>query len=693
MLGLIRTLRWSAAAALALPIAVAAPPSPAPVSRALIAAYSTAMPRGHSPYASTRRVFDNAYDLVETGHGHGESGANDPASLKHYPLYPYLQAARIEQALLGAPNSEVPADHQAAALLTHHEGEPVALELRRAWLASLAQRQQWAQFLSAYRSQVATPVLRCRRFAARIALGRTTGLARAIEAAWLTPQSMPECRTAFVWLQRHGALSAQLIAKRARLALEASNPAFAREIIAQLPQGRVATELRLWAALLEHPMREIDALLATPHRPVDPKALLAGWSVLARRHPKAAEARYWRLVVTRHLTYAQASPYALALALGLAWDRDPVALKFFRRVEPHDFDDAARKWHIRAALWSQRWTVALHGIEALPRSERRTSRWRYWAARAEAALHHRARARRVYETLLKDDDYYSALASARLRRRVEPHPRAVPVNSTVLALLDRIPAIVRARELYFCGLEHYADAEWRYAYRTLNAQERLQSIHLAARWGWFTQAIETAADQHVFDDYALLYPRPFRIVIHTAAKRAQLAPALIFGVIRQESLYQIDAVSPAGALGLMQLMPQTATRTAHFWGMADPDRTDLFIPAINIAIGTEHLRTLLNRFGGRIPLALAGYNAGTRAVLRWLPAKPVPGDIWIENIPYNETRAYVERILWHSLLFRWLRHGVTPSPRSWLAPVGRSLLAKPLESRTDHIGDGGRRLS
>jgi peptidoglycan lytic transglycosylase len=692
MLAIIRTLRWSAAVALALPLLARAQLPDGATSRASAAAYSTATPYAADPiYSSARMAFEAAYAHVEAQLP--DDSASDGADLKAYPLYAYLQAARIEQALGDAPDSPAPADRQAAVFVKTHAAQPVSRELRRAWLQSLAQRALWATFLQAYRDIDAGPALRCQSFEARIALGDTDGLTHDIEAAWLTPHSLPECAPAFAWLMQRGALTLTLVARRARLALEASDPAFARQIIEQLPRGPVAEALLRWAMLLEHPEREIDVLLDSPHRSVDPDALLAGWSLLARANPQAAEKRYWRLIAARGLNRRTASPYALALALGLAWDRDPAALAYFRRVAARDLDEPAREWRVRAALWSGHWRVALRSIEALPPGERRTSRWRYWTARAEAALHHPARARRLYFSVLEDDDYYSALAAARLGRPIVPHPQALPADPAVIASIGRLAAMVRARELFLCGLEPYAQAEWRFAYRSLTAEQRLQSIHLAAKWGWYRQAIETASAQRVFDDYALLYPRPFAAEVHAAARHAQLAPALLQGVIRQESLYRVDAVSPAGALGLMQLMPQTARRTARYWGMQRPDVTDLLIPSVNIALGAAHLRTLLDRLDGQIPLALAGYNAGIHAVVRWLPAKSVPGDVWIENIPYNETREYVQRILWHSLLFAWLRDGTAQRARSWLAPVGQSAHLGPLESRTDHTGGDFRRLS
>jgi peptidoglycan lytic transglycosylase len=262
------------------------------------------------------------------------------------------------------------------------------------------------------------------------------------------------------------------------------------------------------------------------------------------------------------------------------------------------------------------------------------------------------------------------MAAARLHRPVVPHPQAVPVDGKTLAALEGAPAFVRARELFLCGLRGEAGVEWQRGYESLGAAERLQAIHLAASWGWYDQSVAAATAAHVFSDYPLLYPRPYEGAVSEATQLSGLAPDLIYGVVRQESLYRADAVSSAGARGLMQLEPATARITARYWKLRRPLVGDLFDPYVNTSLGAGRLRMLLDRFGEQLPVALAGYDAGLNAATRWLPSRPIDTDIWIENIPYNETREYVERVLWNSLLFSWLRSGGEP-PRAdtWVTTI------------------------
>jgi soluble lytic murein transglycosylase len=617
-------------------------------------------------YADARKAFQNAYAHVIANLP--DESATDSEELKSYPLYPYLQAARIRQALNGSPDSLARVDQQAADFIAAHEQAPVSRGLRRAWLDSLAQRSKWAVFIEAYRDAGATDGARCQSFTARIELGKTEGLARDIARQWLTPHSLPECERPFAWLNTNGLLTPDLIEQRVRLALGIDNVAFARQIIQELPTDRVGPYLQ-WASLLEHPQRSLDGLIASPDLAVDPMALLAGWTRLTRANPSAAKERYQGLMSARGLTRETGSPYALALALSLAWNHDPAALEYFDLVAARDLDDSALEWRARAAILAGDWKLASKSIASLSETNRQTARWRYWSARAAAQLHDSSQAQRLYESLLGDDNYYSGMAAARLHRTVIPRLQTLPVDKELLAAIERVPAMERARELFLCGMREEALAEWQLGYGQLSDAGRLQSIRLAAGWGWYEQAIAVASAQQVFNDYVLLYPRPFDTQVEQAARLAQLSPDLIYGVLRQESLYRADAVSSADARGLMQLQLDTARRTARHLKRAQPDLPDLFDSATSTLLGAARLRTLLDQFADQIPVALAAYNAGPNAVTRWLPSKPVDSDVWIENIPYGETRVYVERILWHALTFTWLQTREPQQTKSWLTPI------------------------
>jgi soluble lytic murein transglycosylase len=137
--------------------------------------------------------------------------------------------------------------------------------------------------------------------------------------------------------------------------------------------------------------------------------------------------------------------------------------------------------------------------------------------------------------------------------------------------------------------------------------------------------------------------------------------------MRQESLFRRDAVSRADARGVMQILPATASALARRWHMTPPGRDALFDPSIAVPLGAAYLRELLDKYGGNLPLALAAYNAGPAAVERWMPSRSVEAAVWIENIPYNETRGYVQHIVEHIVAFAYVR-GADPPRLEVLLP-------------------------
>jgi soluble lytic murein transglycosylase len=358
------------------------------------------------------------------------------------------------------------------------------------------------------------------------------------------------------------------------------------------------------------------------------------------------------------------------VALPLAWRRDARAEDFFARVGSHDFDDTALEWRARAAMWAGNWSLVAQVIPTLSEADRQSARWRYWTARAAEQVGDSAQARRLFSALAPDDNYYSGLAAARLKIGVAPHPQPLDRDAAVRAHLDKVPALVRAHELLLCDLRIQAMAEWQYAFDDLTPAERQQAIPVAADWGWYDLAVTAATSLHIFFDYSLLYPQPYETSVVAAATTAQLPVSLVYSVIRQESLYRPDVVSSAGAHGLMQLELSTAKPTAKALKLPVPRLADLSDPQVNSTLGAAHLHMLLDKVDGQLPLALAAYNAGINAASRWLPAASVAPDVWVENIPYNETRNYVQRILWHTVVYGWLRsEGQPQDTASWLAPI------------------------
>jgi soluble lytic murein transglycosylase len=632
-------------------------------------------------FADGRRAFIEAKAVVSVRPT--EPAGGDPDVLRQYPLYSYLTASRLRRQLgltasAGAvtPGKGPPIDEAIAAFLAREGDRPVTSDLRREWLGSLAERRAWSRYLEHYQPDRDVSVtLRCHSYTARIALARTEGLADQVAATWLTPASLPDdCDAAIDWWRARGGAGPDLTERRARLALGQGESSLAR-YLARTLSSQSAGPILQWAALIERPAVEVTSLIAHPERNVEADALLDGWTRYARADAEAAAAMLPALTAARDLDERAASPFALSVAMALSWSRAPGALDYFRRVHADDFDERAHEWHVRAALWARDWQGVASAVAAMPEALRNQPRWRYWGARASEQLGEVEAARAAYASVIGTDNWYAVHSAARLGQAFAPSLQPLPLDDAEISRLALEPAFVTMRELVLCDLEPEAIAEWHAAYDALPPDRQLQAIGLAARWGWHMQAIAAAARRGLFNDYALLYPRPYDYVVKAAAGRTGLDADFIYAIIRQESLYRADAGSSAGALGLMQLLPVTARSTARRAGLPVPNRAQLLQPTVNVPIGASFLASLVERFNGERALATAAYNAGPNAARRWLPGAHMDLDVWVENIPFNETRAYVQRVAWHMLVFDWLEERKPRDVAAWRRSIAAAQVA------------------
>ena len=589
----------------------------------------------------------------------------DTPALEAYAIHDYLVAARLGRDLQQKPSEDV--DAAIDAFQKAHMGEPVMHNLKREWLESLAERGRWDWFLPRAR-EVTDPRLICDRLQGLLTTGSTQGLAGEALTRWNLPQKQPsECDGIFAWLRAQGVVTPALAEMRTRAALAADNPHLAREFLTDVPTPRAGPLLQ-WADLLTAPRAPLDRLANDPSLPVDPEAFAAGFSRLADIDAAAAQELLPQLLARPDMNAGLQGRLRRSAALGLAYAHNPSAMAAFDGLTAADSADSqVQEWRVRSALWSGDFRKVLDWIEQMPTSLATQPRWRYWRARATAATSGNEAAAPLYEAIADMRDYYGYLAADRLHRPYNLNARPSPDEPAVQAALIAEPGMVRAHELFDCDMTDEAALEWAVVVGGTLPEIKVQAAHLAARWGWYAQAIAALAQAGEWDDVRLRYPRPYAEPVAAAAKLSRLPTDWILAVMRQESLFRKDAVSRADARGLMQIQPATAAAVARRWHLSVAH--DSFDPDAGVTLGAAYLRELLDRYGDHLGVTLAAYNAGPIAVARWLPARPTDADVWIEDLTYNETRSYVEHILEHIVAYAWVRDAEPPSLASLLPPV------------------------
>ena len=245
--------------------------------------------------------------------------------------------------------------------------------------------------------------------------------------------------------------------------------------------------------------------------------------------------------------------------------------------------------------------------------------------------------------------YYGFLAASYLNKPVNFQNIPLVITAEEKALVTQSPEAKRALEFFAIGRFHHARLEWNYWLSKLNKRDKLVASKVATEMQWYDRAIFTLAKVGYLNDVNLRFPLGFETEIKHYAGNQKINPAWAFAITRRESSFMSDANSPAGAKGLMQIMPATAKQLAR----KKVSNQYLFKAKNNIKLGTKYLRNLLDRHHGNQVLATAAYNAGPHRVKSWLKdAKPLPADVWIETIPFKETREYVKSVLAYQQIYQ-----------------------------------------
>lgn len=566
-------------------------------------------------------------------------------SLKDYPLYPYLEYKALQLQLTRLDSS------QADAFITRYADSPLSRQMRRKWLSQLADRGKWWTYLVFYRPNLGT-TLKCHYLTALMETGKTEQALKQAEAIWLHPRSRPDaCNTILdTWINA-GRLTPELAWKRAALAMQVGQGRFALYLKRYLSTEQQAT-FDLWRELQRDPVQAFNK----------PQPLLEGSSArnsimldsfkrLARRDVDAALAIWQKIVAHHPFRKRQHYQAQRALMLGLIRNDHPDLLAHLGTFTPSLDDERLHESRLRGALKQQAWPQLLTWINELPDTLKHADRWRYWEARARTETGDKQSAQGILQALAKERSYHGFLAADLLDQAYRYDATPLDLEQSGIDRLAKRPGFLRARELFQLGRFVDARREWQMSIRQLNRLDLKRVSKLAQSWGWHDRAIFTLARTGYWDDLELRFPLEHMTLVEEKSNAKALDNAWIFAVMRQESAFSSDAQSPAGAMGLMQLMPATAKFIARKENLKTPKKTRLVRPELNITLGTAYLNHLYQQLGTNQVLATAAYNAGLNNVRKWLPETTLPADIWVELIPFNETRRYTERVLSYAAIY------------------------------------------
>jgi len=528
-------------------------------------------------------------------------------------------------------------------------GTPIGDRLAVDWLKSRARAADWAGFAADYPPRSAGDTeLACDAVLFRRQRDGDTALADA-KPLWFTGQSTPDvCEPLFAELIAKKAITEDDRIERLRLANEAGNLRLVRALAEALP-APARVKAADFAGVDRDPQRALTR--GQFHWKSRSGQILALYA-LERAGRKDAGDAHAAWVKWRGRLPAEARGYGNArIAYLAARQLDPDADAWYRDADPARQNADERAWHVRAALRAGDWPAVLAAIDVLPPEMTKDAAWRYWRARALDKLGRSAEAAPIYAALAPEYSFYGILAAEASGTRPVTHSTPAPVTSEWLTDFGARADVQRVVKLAALDMRAESVREWYEIVRAMDDETLLKAAEFARRAGLSDRSINAADRTQERHDFRLRYPTPYEAQFLAAARANDIEPSLLYGIARQESRFVADIVSSAGAMGLMQLMPPTARWVSKQLNRSDYRPDAITAVDVNSQFGAFYLKYWMDRLDGQPALAAAAYNAGPGRAQAWRPQSPIEGAIWVETIPFNETRDYVKKVMANTMFY------------------------------------------
>ncbi len=612
------------------------------------AATTAAAPQQATESAAQRTLFKQAWQAAKRGDRAQVQQLS--AALQDYVLYPYL---RYDEYLFRR-NQVDPAEM--AGFLAAHQDWAFQKGLRRAWLLGLGKAGRWDALLQyADADRDSDTEIQCYLAQARIQRQQLDGLMEQAQALWAVGVSQPEaCDPVFAWLNKNHGITSELAWLRIGKAMQARNPRLSLYL-----SRYVSKQDKIWVERWQQQDSAAYMRLDQSRRWSDNAKAREIVSFGLRQLARKDADRAWQLYpqLADHFSWDEASEAAVIreIALWSAVAGASDATIRMRSVPKAYRDDKLLEWWARSGLATLNWAEVVLAVDEMSPELKASERWQYWDARARIQLGDEVYAQGLLERLAGQASYYGFLAADLLGFPYAICPQSADLGKEAIDAFAARPAILRSLELQHVNLKNWSRSEWSLAIKGMSAEDLRLAAAFATREAWYYEAIVALAGSGELQWYDWRFPMAYVSLVEPQASKHKLDPAWVMGLMRSESAMAVDAVSPADARGLMQVMPATARQIARRNAYPYSGTDQLMQAETNILFGTTFLREMMDKFGDNPVLVTGAYNAGPGAVNRWL--QTLPGQdaaIWIEVLPYYETRDYIPRVLAFSTIYSYL---------------------------------------
>lgn len=626
-----------------------------------------------SALSKDQQTFLDAYQAIQANDR--KSIAKYKAQLKNYELYPYVLYHDYRLHLKNTPPSLI------TQFVKNNQNNYLGDRLYTKWLKQLGQGKQWKNYLKHYKPQKSRD-LQCYFARAQAQHKQVDQALKSAQKLWVSDNYLSKaCLPLAKLLRKHKKLNGSMIWERINLAMQKNRTTLAKTLAKDL-STKERKMFNTWLSVYNKPHKITKALPKSMNAVVKKRTFTQGVKRLARKDPNQALKSLNQFYKQYGLSTSQYNSIKRSIALRTAYRYKPQAEGFLKDVNGNGgASEDSLRWQAQIALKSSNWTLLLDTIELMDNEQQEDKQWQYWKARALEASGDEKTAKKIYQKLAKQRNYYAFLAADILKVDYQFNPDPVkPIDSKIL--VKKYPQLQRMQELLAIDWLTSAKREWYSLLGELKSDELHAVAILTNEWQQYSMAITTAAKAKKWNDLSVRFPTPHKTPVMQSADKHGVDPSWVYGVIRRESAFSHDIQSSAGAIGLMQLMPQTAKYIGRKIGIRKTPKSVLTQPKTNIELGSAYLAYLHKKYDGNKVLATASYNAGPKRVNTWIPKDhSLPADQWVDSIPFTETRAYVKAVLEYSTIFKSLLNKKYDRLNDVMPRIGQSLPSKQVLSK------------
>lgn len=585
--------------------------------------------------------------------------------LQNHPLYPQL----VYQDTLR--NFDKVPDSVTLSFIERYQHLAIAGRLEQHWLTYLGDQQQWQRLLQ-YQTPNPSLRLQCHYLRAQIEQQPEQLNLTDLQNFWLAQSSFQgACKSIEDYLFEQQHLPGWLIWQKIDQAMAANNTRLAQSLMPHLSSSDQQA-LRYWIGYHQNPQKLITQLPTESTPFLNRKIFMHSLERLANRQPEAAEQLLQLHQQRYNIHPTEKQKIERIISLRFAYRYAPEAQRALQTFNLQAADSDTLRWQAQIALRDSDWSNLLNTIQQMDLSDRNSPKWLYWQARALEKHQEDQVAQRIYQSLAQQRNYYGFLSADRLRQSYQLLSSQMPSQKSPQQIHQKYPALALIENLLAVEWHINAQREWQHLIQHADTQDLTMIAQIASEWQQHNFAIRALAQGQQWDALELRFPTPYKEPVMQNAERNNIDASWIYSIMRRESAYQSHARSSAGAVGLMQLMPNTAQYVGRQLGFSRQQYRNLTDAQSNIELGSAYLGYLMQKYEGHLVKATAAYNAGPRRVDQWLPQQQIAADQWIDSIPFRETRKYVKSVLEYKVVFETLLDQTPQRLESLMLPIGNS---------------------